>query len=292
MKMSFLENANRNELKKSMLIIIAALTVAVAALILAIIIISVTPQSIKGMDLDTATITEKHLHNGPLLLVDKDHPYSASSELLATLVSCQEFRNAKMAEAGIEVVKENNQYIPYKAMKLAPIAMEAAHNMLCAAKAATGERAVTIDATYGYVIHGKTDTDEYETGMLLFLSDYTSEIESYVALSNAYDSWFNKNAAKYGFIESFDNGYRYVGIPHSEYMKSKGLSLAEYISFLKSDTGTESALKITVEDTTYAVYYVSCSAGDEISVPAESEGEYTISGTNDGGVIITLKLKK
>jgi hypothetical protein len=275
-----------------MLIIIAALTVAVAALILAIIIISVTPQSIKGMDLDTATITEKHLHNGPLLLVDKDHPYSASSELLATLVSCQEFRNAKMAEAGIEVVKENNQYIPYKAMKLAPIAMEAAHNMLCAAKAATGERAVTIDATYGYVIHGKTDTDEYETGMLLFLSDYTSEIESYVALSNAYDSWFNKNAAKYGFIESFENGYRYVGKVHAKVISGdKNIkSLADYIAYLKENTNAGKTIEVEVDGATYKVYYTACKAGDTIKVPADTENN-TISGTNEGGVIVTVKVK-
>ena len=39
----------------------------------------------------------------------------------------------------------------------------------------------------------------------------------------------------------------------------------------------------------YGVYYVSCKAGDSINVPANNE--YTVSGTNEGGVIVTVKLK-
>jgi hypothetical protein len=40
----------------------------------------------------------------------------------------------------------------------------------------------------------------------------------------------------------------------------------------------------------YSVYYVACEAGDTIKVPAH--GNYTVSGTNEGGVIVTFKASK
>ena len=174
-------------------------------------------------------------------------------------------------------------------MRLSTIAMSAAHNMLTDAHTAVGQQPIVIDGTYGVVYHGGADKVEFNTGLLMYLSDYTSEASAHVALSEEYRTWLDNNAAKYGFIESFEDGYRYVGVAHATFMKSKSMTLAQYISYLKSNSSHENPITINAGGAKYQVYYEACGAGGEIKVPKD---DYTISGTNEGGVIITAKVSK
>ena len=67
-------------------------------------------------------------------------------------------------------------------------------------------------------------------------------------------AWINENCGKYGFIIRYPKGkeditgyefepwhFRYLGLPHSEYVADKGISLEEYIDFLHSH-GPDNAL--------------------------------------------------
>ncbi len=289
--MTFLENVDKKQLQKILIIAISALTLVAMVLLLVVIILGVGPKAPIKVDIDFGTlkVTDKELLTGSLILADQDHPYTANEELME-LVGCQTYRNEQMTLEGIPLEKSNNKYIPYKPMQLEISAMVAAHKMLCAAKDAVGEKAVTIDAAYGYIIYTGVETDEYNTGMLMFLSDYSSETGAYVALSDAYSKWFDKNAVNYGFIESFEDAYRYVGVAHAKYMTDADFTLAEYIEHLKTNTNYEKMLVVEIDDVKYASYYVACTADDEIKVPANNE--YVISGTNEGGVVITVKLDK
>ena len=289
--MNFLENINRKKLQTTLIVIISVLAVIALALLLVIIIASVSDGISEGLgdtELKEYNVTEKDLATGSLILADEDHPYTPNEEWL-DLRGCQAYRNEQLAAAGIELIKTNYNYIPYKDMKLSLPAMAAAHNMLTAAKEATGERPVTIDGAYGYFANGE-DRVEYKSGLTLFISDYDSESGAYVALSDAYRVWLEQNAASYGFVESFEDGYRYVGLPHAKYMTDKKLSLADYINYLKENTDCDRALKINCADGEYMVYKYDCAkAGDVIKVPVNAE--YTLSGTNDGVVIVTYKVK-
>ncbi len=293
--MSFHENIDRKKLQNTLLIVIAALTVAFLALLLVAIIMSVNPSGLSGTDLELKSITlgQSDISTGTLILADEEHPYSVDSSML-DLIGCQDFRSQKLVEAGLDPNESaNKDYIPYKGMSLSKVAMEAAHNMLTDAKAAVGGKAITVDGAFGYVVNGDATTEEYNTAMLMLLSDYNSEAGAYVALSNAYSKWFDANAAKYGFIESFDDAYRYVGEAHAKYMSDGQLTLEQYIDYLKGNTSYDKVLNIKLDDgTEYTVYYVTAKAGDTIKVPTESEGDYTLSGTNEGGVIVTLKNAK
>ena len=85
--------------------------------------------------------------------------------------------------------------------------------------------------------------------------------------------------------------FRYVGVAHATYMKNNKLCLEEYVDFIKNEKPTlENPLKIEVKDGgVYAVYYYDYDGGSkEIQVP---ENNFTISGTNAGGIIVTVKLK-
>ncbi len=120
---------------------------------------------------------------------------------------------------------------------------------------------------------------------------------------NTISSWLLKNAYKYGFIRRYapdklsytgvvDNWqFRYVGYPHAYYMSQNNLCLEEYLGMLEAKYvyGTQH-LEITADDgTSYEIYYVPANiAGTTTSIPVPATGEYTVSGNNSNGFIVTI----
>ena len=174
-------------------------------------------------------------------------------------------------------------------MKLTNEAMESLHKMLIAAEKDVQKDMLCIDSSYGYT--DESTKEEYNTAQLVYLAGILSSVEPNVELPKEYRQWLDDHAAEYGFIESFEDGYRYVGIAHAKAISdSKDIdSLADYIEYLKENTSVDKTIEIEVNGDTYKSYYVSCKEGDTIKVPKDAE--YTISGTNEGGVIITVKVK-
>lgn len=296
--MEFLNKIDKQQVQKITLIVIAALTILALVLLLVVIVASVNPASPFGVSDGISntvdyTVTEKDLLTGSLVLADSEHSYNASAEWLNLVEGCQAYRNEQLIAAGIDHTnKDNLPYIPYKGMQLSLPAMASAHKMLTDAKEAVSQKPIVIDGTYGMIYHGGADVEEYKTGLLMYLSDYNSEVDAHVNMSAEYKSWFDKNASKYGFIESFEYGYRYVGNVHAKVISGdKNInSLAEYIAYLKENTNVGKTIEVEVDGATYKVYYVPCVEGDTIKVPADTENT-TISGTNEGGVIVTVKVK-
>jgi D-alanyl-D-alanine carboxypeptidase len=115
-------------------------------------------------------------------------------------------------------------------------------------------------------------------------------------------SWIDENAADYGFIVRFPEGkesftgeqartqtYRYVGTPHSVYIKQNDLCLEEYIDKLKT-YNINAPLEITSGKTVYQVYYVPAVSGGSTEVPVPSNKVYWVSGNNSDGFIVTVSL--
>ncbi len=156
--------------------------------------------------------------------------------------------------------------------------------------------------SYGtsYTIGGFSD---YHTGrsfdMGVFPQDGSSS--GYYSPTGVY-SWIDEHASDYGFVVRYPDGkenitgekartqtYRYVGVPHSTYMKQNNLCLEEYIEKLKSYT-INKPLEISSGTGLYKVYYVESDYGDmtDIGVPANSK--YEISGNNEDGFIVTVRV--
>ncbi len=286
--MEFLNKIDKQQVQKITLIVIAALTILALVLLLVVIVASVNPASpfgVAGGISNTVdhTVTDKNLSTGSLILADDDHAYdyafdASELEVLGT------YRDANLEkdESGKALYK---YYMNAQSqMKLTKEAAAAAHAMLVAAEKEVAKDDLLIAYTYGY---NEADSKEYNTAALIYLTNYENG-----ALDKAYADWFNKNAAKYGFIESFENGYRYVGKVHAKVISGdKNIkSLAEYIAYLKENTNVGKTIEVEVDGATYKVYYTACKAGDTIKVPADTENT-TISGTNEGGVIVTVKVK-
>ena len=288
--MDFLENFDKQKLQKITLTVIAALTLLALVLLIVIIISSVEGNSGTGgifgntdtLEFEMKPVTENQLVTGSLVLADENHPYSVDKSAL-NLVGCQTYRNEHRTT-------ENGPYYTYNEHSLNTEAMAAVHNMLTDAESAVGLDDLMIKYAYG-----KHDgTEEYKTAQLIYLSLYNGE-----TLAEGYSNWLDANAVKYGFIKRFENGYRYVGTVHAKYMADNSISLEDYIAYLKENTSYTSPLSVTVDNgSVYYVYYATAVAGDSINVPAEAENSdsstnynYTISGTNEGGVVVTVKVK-
>ena len=277
--MTFLENVDKAKLRKILLIVISALALIALALLLVIIVVSIAPGSLKKSDIKYVdyTVSEKDISMGTLILADDAHPFTAGQALNSTMINCQQYRNQNRGDV------EKGPYYAMNNVQLTQTAAAAAHKLLVAAENAVKEDNLLIKYAF-YGDDGKTV--EFQTGMLMFLTDYEE-----TKLPEGYAAWFKEHAHEYGFVESYTDAYRYVDEAHAKYMTDNKLSLADYIAYLKKETSRDTVLSLQdANGNKYAVYYVACKAGDKISVP-ETE-EYTISGTNEGGVIVTVKITK
>ena len=225
------------------------------------------------------TVTEKDLQTGSLVLAD-NHRYNyefTADEL--ELIGTYRNNNLVTDESGKAIGKYymNSQ----SQMKLTKEAVVAAHNMLVDAEKAVQKDDILINYTYGY---NEGDNEEYKTALVIYLTNYDG-----AKLDSDYGRWLDENAVKYGFIESFEDGFRYVGMPHAKAISESNniTSLVDYVEYLKTNTDINKTVEIVIDGATYMIYYVACTEGDTIKIPADYE--YTISGTNEGGVIVTVK---
>lgn len=113
------------------------------------------------------------------------------------------------------------------------------------------------------------------------------------------EAWIIQNCTNYGFIVRYPQGkdastgqsgctwhLRYVGKVHASLMNQNNLCLEEYVNWLKSYTIDTSPLTAEADGTKYEIYYTA-SMGDTTSIRVPVSGNYTISGNNIDGFIVT-----
>ena len=116
--------------------------------------------------------------------------------------------------------------------------------------------------------------------------------------------WFYQNCYKYGFVVRYPEGkesitgvsdykhcLRYVGVAHATYIYQNGLCLEEYVELLKNNYASSATrLTITAADgISYEVYYVTASGEELTTLDVPSNYNYTVSGDNRSGFIVTVK---
>lgn len=114
--------------------------------------------------------------------------------------------------------------------------------------------------------------------------------------------WIYQNAHKYGFILRYPNKcqshtglnstetihLRYVGVEHATYIHDNGCCLDEYLEMLSEEHGYNNPLEIVADGKTFLVYYVEAS-GNPINVPVLAGKNYTVSGNNMNGFIVSVE---
>ena len=117
-------------------------------------------------------------------------------------------------------------------------------------------------------------------------------------------AWFTENCYKYGFILRYPENkeditkiqyepwhFRYVGYPHAFYMTKNGICMEEYMKLIEEHPYSGEHLEFTADDgQDYEVYFVASDDSSEITdVPVPSGLEYTVSGNNYSGFVVTAK---
>ncbi len=151
---------------------------------------------------------------------------------------------------------------------------------------------------------------EHHTGLAMDLSVYTDSGEGYPLRTYEGCKWLVGNFENYGFVLRYPEEkapltgisyeswhYRYVGAPHSLIMKRQDMCLEEYVEYVRFlDEGTAvtwngtdfGEADIAGTDGLYAVYYVPAEESGDTKIRIPEGREYTVSGDNIGGFIITL----
>lgn len=157
----------------------------------------------------------------------------------------------------------------------------------------------------GAVIAGASD---YHSGATIQFSGYDVANKKSVNISASEEAkWIKENAHKYGFVFRSPSdkkdivGYtitwqlRYVGEAHAQYMYENNLCLEEYLTKLSSEfrykEGGSNNLTVECQNgKTYQIYYVegSTEVGAETKIPVPSNRNYTVSGDNIKGYIVTV----
>lgn len=144
---------------------------------------------------------------------------------------------------------------------------------------------------------------EHHTGLAIDLKIYTYKGAT-IDFNTAQQDWMIKNCAKYGFVLRYDGSkvniteilheswhFRYVGVPHAAYMTENNLCLEEYIDLLRNEYSySKKPLEYSYDGADYLIYFYPAESAESVTfVPVPASGEYTVSGNNVDGFIVTVK---
>ena len=238
----------------------------------------------------TLTIPQSDIYSGDLLLLDATHPLHKTTSVTLMSVerpktdtgsSIYSVRNTASLSLRADVLKQFNAMMEdfYKQTKDDNLLVYDAYDSSKSSQAAIYESGASLSLGY----YTPLNNGEYARNESIY------GVEVY--------NWIYDNCHKYGFTlleseaEIDDDGeyigsnvFRYVGIPHATAMAERKLSFEDYLSYLKENTSAAKPLGIM----TYAIYYLG--AQDSHVVPEKYE--YSVSGNNADGFIITVDLSK
>ena len=289
-------------------IALAALTVLML-LVMAIggIIANIRSELGKGpdnekVDWGSFTVTATDTLQGSLTLVNNTHVYTFPSSIdhLGKLNDKRMSHDPRLyVQSGLSTYMENT-------------ALDALDQMLVDFHAATGKDDVSLRYAYRsaeeqqeLVDKGSTTQvgySDHHTGLGIQLGYYRDN-RNYTLDTDPVYNWLFENCHKYGFVirypadkvditgvDDYTDYFRYVGVAHATYMTEHDLCLEEYIDLIKDYTD-EKPLKVNGADGKYyEVWHVAVDGSATVKHPTNYA--YTVSGTNDGGVVVTVDRSK
>ena len=283
---------------------LAALTVfLLIVLAVGAIIGNISGKPNKGPDKEkvnwgSITVTASDTQKGDLVLVNNTHAYTfpATSEHLSEIYATWYAHKPDSNNERPYVLSGLSKYMDTDALNAMDRMLQDFYN-------ATGLTDVQVRYAYRTYEEQKQFSVEpgysdHHTGLGVELK-YRRNENTYSFITDPTYSWFFENGHKYGFVvrypadktdktgvDDYEDYFRYVGIPHATYMKEHNLCMEEYIETLKSYTDND-PLKIDAADGKhYEVWYVAVDGSATVKHPTNYR--YEVSGTNEGGVVVTV----
>ena len=134
---------------------------------------------------------------------------------------------------------------------------------------------------------------EHHTGYAVDL--YSTNQGDYLECTGDY-AWIGEHCHEYGFILRYTSEkeeytkigpeswhFRYVGFPHAYIIVENDFCYEEYVDYLRQFPFDGEHLWYTLDGTEYEIYFV-----EGLEVPVPESGEYTVSGNNVDGFIVTV----
>lgn len=147
---------------------------------------------------------------------------------------------------------------------------------------------------------------EHQTGLAIDLG-LKQEVIDFICPEFPYEGIcdrFRRTAPAYGFIERYPKGkegvtgighepwhFRYVGYPHSEIMSEYGLTLEEYMAWIKQFS-CQSPLRWTKGSQVTEIFYTEAFQTGTTAITLPEDSLYTISGNNVDGFIVTRRCQQ
>ncbi len=256
------------------------------------------------------------IYSGDLILVNNDIEYKFDKTSA---------ENPRQDVVTVYSSKNNSYYVKDMSIKLCPKTIENANKMFSDYVKFSGKADLLINAAYrsyddqveiqnekikqlgeeqGRLIAANPGYSEHHSGLAFDICIYDDG--AYAAFDGlGKRSWMHENCYKYGFILRYPEGktditkityepwhYRYVGIPHAQYITENNLCFEEYIELLKTKTFEKEHLYVDCDDgNKYEIYYIGAEkAGEDIKVTLPENAEYTLSGNNTDGIVVCVKL--
>lgn len=255
----------------------------------------------------TIEMTQEDIHSGELVLINGSHYYEYDS---------------KQGLQNLYEVKTSSYYLVNTNVRVNKNIWPEINAMFDDFYAATGKRTINIIGAfrshtdqmhlfnsavenYGSEAEAlkhvqKPGYSEHESGLSIDLQIWDSEKEVVYSFTGEGEyKWLVDNAYKYGFIQRYPEGktsitgvstelnhFRYIGIAHATAMKKNNASCFEtYIEFLHNYTFEGDHLHVECDNgEKYEIYF-----SDSLTVYVPTDREYTISGNNVDGFIVTIK---
>lgn len=142
---------------------------------------------------------------------------------------------------------------------------------------------------------------EHHTGLAFDLEIYRSGVISDFDGTGDY-AWINQNCHKYGYILRYPEDkthitdisyepwhFRYVGKEHAYYMHANNLCLEEYIDILANYPADSARLNFTTDSGESYMIYSQAVSGNEAEIYVPKNYSYTLSGDNNGHVIVSCR---
>ncbi len=295
------------DLKKIITISIFATMTAIILLFCAIIITEVVYKIEGDVRYTVQSVVSSNSKEGALLVINNANPIDSvtAADASEKIKNVYDY-NTALKKDNPELVIHYG-YTDSSKIKLLPSTIEAFNQMIAALYSETGCGDILL--AYGYLDPKPTTLEVDLIHQLGTTVDIKLSVDGQphrLSKDPTIYQWFTKNAHKYGFINSDPNEtvhgsdeqipstqFRYIGVAHATYIhESDSISTFEqYVSLLKnSHNDPAKALSVETDSCSYSVYYVAAAAGENTDIKIPENYDYSISGDNMGGFIITVDL--
>lgn len=271
-----------------------------------------------GLPYTVVTLPESQIYYGDLILVNSLHEYHFPEEEEREIVNISTAKNDyycmadPTASLSRRVIDKFNQLCTdyYNYSGFSWMQVNSAYRSKQEQTDLYAQYTEAYGADYAAAYVANPGFSEHHTGLAM---DLNVNVNGEIFYVESYEgcAWFRENAKNYGFILRYPDDkvymtginyeswhYRYVGVPHSQIMADMNFCHEEYINYLKNYTydtvclGYDSATGVCdmkAEDYTDGVMiYYAPADGEETKVKVPKNTEYTVSGNNIDGFIVTV----